>query len=292
MDKAKAAVGSFLSRDGKHDTTVHETVNPAVKHEKVTPTRQENVTTAVDREVHQDHHHTSVQPVQDREILPEQHSHQMSGVEERNINHGNDKHVQDRLAAERAQFKDKREVDSTQHSAGTNAAVQGEHVHHHVHENIQPVVQKETVQPSVVHTTVPVHEVHHNEAKHHTASALPAVSMEEFKRQGGHLSGREERSDAFAGEPKKVGGTLGGVGAKGTTSLTENDTGRHGHHGNGHIGSGSTGATGATGAGAGTGGLSSTSSHDTNTTGKKPSLMDRLNPKKDADRDGKTGVMD
>jgi hypothetical protein len=24
MEKARAAVGSFLSRDGKHDTTVHE----------------------------------------------------------------------------------------------------------------------------------------------------------------------------------------------------------------------------------------------------------------------------
>jgi hypothetical protein len=43
--------------------------------------------------------------------------------------------------------------------------------------------------------------------------------------------------------------------------LTENDSSRHG-----------------TGAG--------------DTTGKKPSLMDKLNPKKDADRDGKAGIMD
>merc|ERR1712093_278669 len=56
MDKAKAAVGSFLRKDGKHDTTVHETVNPAVTQENVTRTQHENVTTAVDREVHQDHH--------------------------------------------------------------------------------------------------------------------------------------------------------------------------------------------------------------------------------------------
>merc|ERR1712093_273326 len=82
MDKAKAAVGSFLHKDGKHDTTVHETV-----------------TTAVDREVHQDHHHTSVQPIKDREVLPEQHNHQMAGVETRNLKHGNDEHVKERLAA-------------------------------------------------------------------------------------------------------------------------------------------------------------------------------------------------
>merc|ERR1712093_255593 len=44
MDKAKAAVGSFLHKDGKHDTTVHETVNPAVTQENVTRTQHENVT--------------------------------------------------------------------------------------------------------------------------------------------------------------------------------------------------------------------------------------------------------
>ena len=110
MDKAKAAVGSFLHKDGKHDTTVHEvrdplahyfgttiytlqTVNPAVTQENVTRTQHENVTTAVDREVHQDHHHTSVQPIKDREVLPEQHNHQMAGVETRNLKHGNDEHV-------------------------------------------------------------------------------------------------------------------------------------------------------------------------------------------------------
>merc|ERR1712098_340037 len=105
MDKAKAAVGSFLHKDGKHDTTVHETVNPAVTQENVTRTQHENVTTAVDREVHQDHHHTSVQPIKDREVLPEQHNHQMAGVETRNLKHGNDEHVKERLAAEQAQFK-------------------------------------------------------------------------------------------------------------------------------------------------------------------------------------------
>jgi len=109
--------------------------------------------------------------------------------------------------------------------------------------------------------------------------------MDEFKRQGGHLSGREERSDAFNGEPRSVGGTLGGAGARGTTSLTENETSRNGHHGKEHLGS--TGTTGATGTSAGTGGLSSTEAN-----GKKPSLMDRLNPMKDTDRDGKAGVMD
>jgi hypothetical protein len=193
----------------------------------VTRTKHNEQQTAIDREVHQDHHHTSIQPVKDREVLPEQHSHQMAGVEHRNMNHGNDDHVKQRLATEASQFKNTREVGETQHSSSTAGTITGEHIHHHVHENIQPIVQKETVQPSVVHTTVPIHEVHQNEAKHHTATQLPAVSMDEFRNQGGHLGGREERSDAFMGEPRSVGGTLGGKGAYGSTSLTED--GRKGH---------------------------------------------------------------
>jgi len=291
MNKAKAAVSEFLSKDGKHDTTVHETVNPAVTNEHVKRTQHENATTAVDREVHQDHHHTSVQPIQDREVLPEQHTHQVAGVEHRNFKHGDDSHIKERLDAEKTQFKNTRTVGDTQHTASASPSVAGEHVHHHVHENIQPVVQKETIQPSVVHTTIPVHEVHHNEAKHHTASQLPAVSMDEFQRQGGSLAGREERTDAFGGEPKAVGGTLGGVGAKGTTSLTENDSTRSGHHNGSHVGSTGTAGTTSTSGTHGTTRSNGTSATDTTTTGHKPSLMDKLNPKVDANGDGKAGFM-
>lgn len=173
----------------------------------------------------------------------------MGSVEHRHIKHGDDKHVHDRLAAEAAQFKDTRTVGQTTHTQSAAPSVAGEHVHHHVHENIQPVIQKETVQPSVVHTTVPVHEVHQNEAKHHTATSLPAVTMDEFKRAGGSLTGREERTDAFGGEPRSVGGTLGGEGAKGTTSLTEGSHSGHHHgtHGTHGTHSNTTGTTGTSG---------------------------------------------
>jgi len=68
----------------------------------------------------------------------------------------------------------------------------------------------EVIEPHVVHTTVPIHEVHHNASQHHATSALPAVSMADFKKQGGVLTGREERYDGFEGEPRSVGGALGG----------------------------------------------------------------------------------
>jgi len=75
MDKAKTAVNSFLHKDGKHDTTVHETVNSAITNEKVHRTQHNESQTLVDREVHQDHHHTSIQPIKAKEVLPEEHTH-------------------------------------------------------------------------------------------------------------------------------------------------------------------------------------------------------------------------
>ena len=49
MEKAKEAVGDFMSNAGKHDTTVHEKVAPAVTHETRLPTQHENVQTAIDK---------------------------------------------------------------------------------------------------------------------------------------------------------------------------------------------------------------------------------------------------
>lgn len=99
----------------------------------------------------------------------------------------------------------------------------------------------EVLQPSVVHTTVPVHEVHHNAAQHHTTSALPAMSLDEFKTQGGTLTGRGERKDNFTGEPRSVGGSL---------------------------------------------------AHDAKAYEAKPTIGEKLNPTKDADFDGKRGILD
>jgi hypothetical protein len=130
-------------------------------------------------------------------------------------------------------------------------------------------MNKQTIEPHVVHTTVPIHEVHQNAAQHHSTSELPAVSMADYKKQGGVLSGREERYDGFEGEPRSVGGALGSH--SGTT-------GTSGTHSSSH-----TGTAGTTGSStAGTGSTSET----------KPSLLDKMNPKKDADRDGKAGIMD
>ncbi|KAL8696149.1 MAG: hypothetical protein Q9224_002945 [Gallowayella concinna] len=304
MDKAKAAVSDFMHKAGHHDTTVHEKVAPAVTQETVIKHRHEEAQTAIDREVHQDHFHTSIQPVKDREVLPEQHQHNIVPVEHRELHHGDSAAVQARLEQERAQFQSSRTQAGTKESHSVAPVIAGEHVHHHVHETIQPIVQKETIQPSVVHTTVPIHEVHHNEAKHHSSSALPAVSMADFKKQGGSLTGREERYDGFEGEPRAVGGALGGssTGSGLTGHHGSTTAGPHGSNVGNKMdprvdsdldGSRGMGGRGTTGTGYGSGSTGSGyGSNTTGTTGKKPGLMDKLNPMKDTDGDGKKGVME
>lgn len=108
------------------------------------------------------------------------------------------------------------------------------------------------------------------------------------------MSGREERFDGFEGEPRAVGSTLGTA-----TTGTHTTTGPHSSRlenkldprvdsdrdGSRNLGAASSGY--GTGASVGGHGHSSTDG-----TAKKPSLLDRLNPMKDTDGDGKKGVME
>ena len=129
--------------------------------------------------------------------------------------------------------------------------------------------------------------------------------MADFKKQGGSLSGREERYDGFEGEPRAVGSALGGSGTTGT-GITG------GHHGQTTAGPHSSNLEnkmdprvdsdrdGSRGMGSSSDGLSRggntgrdyDNTTSSSTTGKKPSLMDRLNPMKDTDGDGKKGMME
>lgn len=287
MDSAKAAIKDFLGKSGQHDTTVHEKVNPAVTNETITRTEHERPTTVVDKEVHQDHHHTSVQPINEAARLPEQHHHKVIPVEHRQFEHGNTDEDRQRVAAEHSKFQDSVRRVEGEHATSVQQAVGGEHHHHHIHETIQPVINRATVEPHVVHTTVPVHEQHHNAAQHHATSVLPAVSREEFERQGGVLSGREERTDGFAGEPRAIGQQT--LGHKGDSHVTGDNVTRGDHAS--ATGAGFTGS--ATGAAVGAGHHSTghhahgTDSHNQT----KPSLLDKLNPKVDADGDGKAGFL-
>lgn len=142
MDAAKSAVKKFTSKSGHHDTTVHENVAPAVQKEQVNLEQHERATTAVDREVHQDHYHTTEQPVKDTEVLPEQHHHNLMPVEKREFEHDNKDEVKRNVAEQQNQYRNETTRVEGQHTTTAQPSVAGEHVHHHVYETIQPVVQK------------------------------------------------------------------------------------------------------------------------------------------------------
>ncbi|KAF2483184.1 hypothetical protein BDY17DRAFT_249600 [Neohortaea acidophila] len=197
------------SRNGRHNTTVHERVAPAIYHETISRHEHEELVTVIEKEFTQDHFHTSVQPITDSETAEEQHHHNNLPVEDRHFEHDDIDDRDSRLAAEREKFKDETYHVNGEHTQNVVPTVTGERIHHHVHEIIQPIVNKMTIEPHIIHSTVLIREIHHNASKHHILSALPAVTMAEFKRQGGVLVGREERWDSFEGEPRSVGGVLG-----------------------------------------------------------------------------------
>lgn len=78
--------------------------------------------------------------------------------------------------------------------------------------------------------------------------------MADFKKQGGSLTGREERYDGFEGEPRAVGGALGG-GSSATGTSSYDNSGLDSSRGTGYDNTGSSGYD------------------NTTTTGKKPGLM-------------------
>ncbi|KAK4169078.1 hypothetical protein QBC43DRAFT_85002 [Cladorrhinum sp. PSN259] len=278
MDKAKRAVGDFVSKSGHHDTTTHERVAPTVQKETIKPTQHEEISTAIDKEVHQDHYHRVEQPIYDKEVLPEKHKSNLGKVVNREFDNRDQASVERALRAEQSGMHDERVITDTTRTKSHAPVLQGEHVHHHVHETIQPVVHKETIQPEVVHTTVPIHEVHHNEARIHGTSTLPPVSMDQYKKQGGALGGATERSDAFEGCPKGVSETS-RTSRSGISSSTSGISGS------------STGTSAMKSSITSGPGLKTTSTESSSTEKKKPSLLDRLNPMKDSDGDGKSGFM-
>ena len=222
MDAAKRAIAEHTSQRG-HTTDVDEIVHTGITSETIKPHRHEETTQAVNREVHQHHHHTTVQPISHKEVLPEKHSHNLLPVVSSEHIHGDPKEHESRLASMKAAFKDSSVTHEHTHSASTVQPVVGEHVHHHVHEIVQPIIHKETHQPEVVHTTQPIHEVHHHHATHHGMSALPMKTLDEFKKAGGILTGsRSSTHETYDGEPRPYNKDL-------ETSMDK--LGLNGHHG-------------------------------------------------------------
>jgi hypothetical protein len=128
-----------------------------------------------------------------------------------------------------------------------------------VHETVQPVVEKETIAPSVVHTTVPVHERHHAAPEHHGTSILPTKTMTDFKSTGQSLTGSTGiiNQDQYEGCPRPYNAEM-------QIGRTDADANPHVH----------------------TSGIGS--QHGSSTAGPHSSnMLNKADPRVDSDRDGR-----
>ncbi|KAF5679655.1 hypothetical protein FCIRC_6033 [Fusarium circinatum] len=164
------------------EATIHKEKQAPVVHEDVKSHEHERVDTEVDHEVHQDHYHTTIQPVKDKNVLPTKHVYKENEFEEE-IDHRNNE-AKMKAKEEAAKIKNEKNVEDTTHSREYAPAKENEHIHHHLHENIQPVIERETVQQKVIHTTNRIHEKEQLNDEYHEATVAPAISMDDFKNGG------------------------------------------------------------------------------------------------------------
>ncbi len=124
------------------------------------------------------------------------------------------------------------------------------------------MLEKDTLQPPVVRNTSSNpeghHKEHHNKADHYAAFASAATSTTDAELQGRNLADPKEGHNDVEGESRAV------VHASGDLrSDTGTDTRGAGYY---------------------------ECNKTSGSSGKKPEPMDRLNPRKDADGDGKAGI--
>ena len=125
--------------------TVEKDVQPAVEHETIVKEHEQKEQTVVDKERHQDHYHTTVQPVKDSEVLPEDHRYEETATEVKDFDH-DDGAAKIKDDARKADFENTTEQGKTVKTTTEEpTAVAGETVHHHLHETVQPVIEKGTI---------------------------------------------------------------------------------------------------------------------------------------------------
>ncbi|KAI8948028.1 hypothetical protein F4801DRAFT_474416 [Xylaria longipes] len=193
MDAASTAFSKILHRGSKDEdepspgssgnkdtTSVTKETAPAVEHETIHKKHEQREQKMVDRERHQDHYKTTVQPLKEREVMPEKHQHEQANIQHREINRnqGDAKAMHER---KQAQFKDISKEAGTHRETIQEPTMTSERTYHHLHETIQPVIEKETVMPSVTHKTIPVKETIQEQTLDEGVTINPPMSREEFE---------------------------------------------------------------------------------------------------------------
>lgn len=196
------------------DTTVDSEVAPAVEHTHVKKQHETREQTFVEKEKHQDHYHTTIQPLKDSEVLPEKHDYDQE-TKTRNINN-DDNTAKAKAEADRSGFKSTSEEKQFESKTKEPTEV-AEHVHHHLHETIQPVIEKrksihtevtysmkvvvnscslpEVVDPSVTHKRIDVKERIQEPSENHGITTNSAIPVEEYNKK---LDGEKKSSKSVS----------------------------------------------------------------------------------------------
>ncbi|ORY83890.1 hypothetical protein BCR37DRAFT_332249, partial [Protomyces lactucae-debilis] len=188
-------------------TQTHETVAPAVTQERVAKHVTEEVNVVEDREHHVHHHQQRIQPVADRVEEETRHKHNVLPVETRERTQEMTDGAKRALAEQQNAYKNTSETLPTQYNKVQGAAVGQDVTHHHVHETVQPVIQREVLQKEHIHTTVPIHEVIHEKPVVHEATIEPTISMAEFSKKGGLKAGESVARETRSGAPQTLEGS-------------------------------------------------------------------------------------
>ncbi|KAF8630098.1 hypothetical protein AX17_005496 [Amanita inopinata Kibby_2008] len=183
---SKAQLEDLMPSDQRSEDT--NQLKP-VTHEHVRHMETEEVLRVKDRERHIHHiqHHT--QPITASEELEEKHHeniHPVTVVHERHSNKPEEKTLFE------GQIRQHRNI--VEHGAKERTVVdQGmmvnEHVYHHIHHVVQPIIEKETIDKHRIHTTIPIHEVTHEAPIVHQSQRHDPVPVEDFLERGGTLTG-------------------------------------------------------------------------------------------------------
>jgi len=177
-------VKDFFKSSNKPDSTeVCSEVAPEVVQEHVIPQERVETVEAIDRERHIHHHQHRVQPINDAQTLETSHIIQTAPEVLREHKEDMLPEHQQKLHEQRTQYANQQVVDDVQRTQANLGTQVNTHEHHHIHETIQPVIQRETVQPTVIHNTVGVHERLHEAPIVHEMTELPAMTQAEFLKQ-------------------------------------------------------------------------------------------------------------
>ncbi|SOV02013.1 uncharacterized protein UDID_04897 [Ustilago sp. UG-2017a] len=139
-----------------------------------------------ERHVHHIQHHT--QPVLDSEHSAEQIHTQIHPVTKVHETHASADKDAALLTSVAGKHRDQYAEAPVHRQVVDKGERVKEHIHHHIHNVVQPIIEKDTHEYHRVQTTIPTHVVIHEAPIVHESTHHQPVSKDEFLRGGGNLT--------------------------------------------------------------------------------------------------------